>query len=85
MKEEDISVLLATESLDEFTACYERHTGRKLENLGQIDVADGAMVEHFTKLMRKANEGTGFAPIKLPDGREIFISPYIRKSDKKSR
>lgn len=79
MKEEDISALLETESLDEFTACYERHTGRKLENLGQIDVADGAMVEHFTKLMRKANEGTGFAPIKLPDGREIFISPYIRK------
>ena len=77
--------LLATETLDELMACYRENMGEQLENLGQLEAIDEALIDHFTKLLRKSYEGTPFAPIKLPDGREIYISPYIRDSDKKSR
>lgn len=79
------NVLLATDTLDELMASYRENTGKPLENLGQLEVIDAALIDHFAKLLRKSHEGTPFGPHKLPDGREIYISPYIRESDKRSR
>lgn len=85
MENDITNKLLATETLDELMAGYQANIGKPLENLGQLETIDVALMDHFAKLLRKAHEGTPFGPHKLPDGREIYISPYIRESDKKSR
>lgn len=78
--------LLATKSVKEFASYYEQYTGEMFKQLGQIMEGEGGSVlEHFLTLMQEERKDTPFAPHKLPDGREIFISPYIRDSDKKSR
>ena len=86
MDDELKAKLLATKSVTEFTGCYEQHTGEAFKQLDQIMEGErGSVLEHFFALMQEERKGTAFAPIKLPDGREIFISPYIRRSDKESR
>lgn len=78
--------LLAAKSRAEFMDRYELYTGQKLERLSQIMEGEGGIVlEHFFELMKEERKGTPFGPHKLPDGREIYISPYIRESDKRSR
>lgn len=86
MNDELRAKLLTTKSVTEFAGYYEQYTGEAFKQLGQIMEGEGGSVlEHFLTLMQEERKGTGFAPIKLPDGREIFVSPYIRESDKKSR
>lgn len=77
MKGEIASKLLASDTLDELMDCYKASTGEQLENIGQLEKIDGDLIAHFTKLLKKAYKGTPFGVQRLPDGREIYISPGI--------
>lgn len=77
MENELASRLLASDTLDELMDFYKTNTGEQLENIGQLEKIDVTLITHFTNLLKKSHKGTPFGAQKLPDGREIYISPGI--------